>query len=164
MRQIVSLMAAAALLWGTAGAETARADEPAFLAASAGGFDINDDDTSIEFRLEYRSDYRLWHIGPMIGLMANTDGGVYGYGGLFLDIFLGKRWVVMPNAAVGGYRRGDSKNLGSILEFRTGVEIAYRFEDKSRLGLAFQHISNAGIDDENQGTESLVLTYAIPFN
>ena len=163
MRQIVSLMAAAALLWG-AGAETTRAEEPAFLAASAGGFDINDDDTSFEFRLEYRSDYRLWHVGPMIGLMVNTDGGVYGYGGLFLDIFLGKRWVVMPNAAVGGYRRGDSKNLGSVLEFRTGVEIAYRFEDKSRLGLAFQHISNAGIDDENQGTESLVLTYAIPFN
>ncbi len=164
VRQIVSLMAAAALLWGAAGAETARAEEPAFLAASAGGFDINDDDTSFEFRLEYRSDYRLWHVGPMIGLMVNTDGGVYGYGGLFLDIFLGKRWVVMPNAAVGGYRRGDSKNLGSVLEFRTGVEIAYRFEDKSRLGLAFQHISNAGIVDENQGTESLVLTYAIPFN
>ena len=163
MRQIASLMAAAALLLAAA-AETARADEPAFLAASAGGFDINDDDTSGEFRLEYRSDYRMWHVGPMIGLMANTDGGVYGYGGLFIDIFFGDRWVVMPNAAVGGYRQGSSKDLGGILEFRTGVEIAYRFADKSRLGLAFQHISNAGLAHKNPGTESLVLTYAIPFN
>ena len=157
----VSLFVALALV---AAAHTARAEEPAFFAASAGGFDVNDDETSGEFRLEYRSDYRLWHIGPMIGLMANTDGGVYGYGGLFIDIFFGKNFVVMPNAAVGGWRRGDSKDLGSILEFRTGVEVAYRFEDKSRLGIAFQHISNAGIDDQNPGTESLVLTYAIPFN
>ena len=163
MRQIASLMAAVALASGAA-AETARADEPAFFAASVGAFDINDDDTSAEFRLEYRSDYRLWHIGPMIGLMANTDGGVYGYGGVFIDIFFGKNWVVMPNAAVGGYREGSSKDLGNVVEFRTGVEIAYRFADKSRLGLAFQHISNAGLDDKNPGTESLVLTYAIPFD
>ena len=163
MRQIVSLVAAVAFAWGAA-AETVRADEPAFFAASVGGFDINDDDTSVEFRLEYRSDYRLWHIGPMIGLMANTDGGVYGYGGVFIDIFFGKNWVVMPNIAVGGYHEGSSKDLGHVVEFRTGVEIAYRFADKSRLGLAFQHISNAGLDDKNPGTESLVLTYAIPFN
>ena len=81
-----SLMAVLALVWG---AETARAEGPAFFAASAGGFDVNDDETSAEFRLEYRSDYRLWHFGPMIGLMANSDGGVYGYGGIFIDIFFG---------------------------------------------------------------------------
>ena len=45
--------------------------------------------------------------------------------------------------------------------FDLGIPIDTTIE---RLGLAFQHISNAGIDDENQGTESLVLTYAIPFN
>ena len=162
MRQIASLIAAVALLW--AAAATARADEPAFFAASVGGFDVNDDETSAEFRLEYRSDYRLWHFGPMIGLMANSDGGVYGYGGLFIDVFFGDNWVVMPNAALGGYRQGSSKDLGQVLEFRTGLEIAYRFADESRLGLAFQHISNAGLDDKNPGTESLVLTYAIPFN
>ena len=149
MRQIASLITAVALAWGAA-AETTRADEPAFFAASAGGFDVNDDDTSAEFRLEYRSDYRLWHVGPMFGLMANADGGVYGYGSVFLDIFFGKNWVLMPNVAVGAYREGSSKDLGSILEFRTGAEFAYRFDDKSRLGIAFQHISNAGLAHKNR--------------
>ena len=142
-------------------AAPARAGDPAFLAVSAGGFDINDDDTAGEFRIEYRSDRKVLFLKPMIGLMLNTDGGVYGYGGINLDIFLGRRWVVMPNFAIGGYRRGSSKDLGSVIEFRSGLEIAYRLDDRSRLGVAFQHISNAGISNNNQGTESLVLTYSI---
>ncbi len=32
----------------------------------------------------------------------------------------------------------------------------------SRLGLAFGHISNAGLDDDNPGTEILNLYYHIP--
>ena len=157
-----ALVAGLALVIGVAAATApARADDPAFLAVSAGGFDVNDDDTAGEFRIEYRSDRKYLFLKPMIGLMLNTDGGVYGYGGINLDVFLGRRWVVMPNFAIGGYRRGSSKDLGSIIEFRSGLEIAYRFDDRSRLGVAISHISNASISDNNPGTESLVLTYSI---
>lgn len=141
---------------------TAWAGDPDFLTVSLGGFDINDDETAAEFRLEYRMSRKFLLLKPMIGLMGNSDGGVYGYGGVNLDIFLGKRWVVMPNFAIGGYRRGSSKDLGSVIEFRSGVEIAYRFDDRARLGVAFSHISNAGIDNDNPGTESIVLGYSIP--
>ncbi|MCZ6720209.1 MAG: acyloxyacyl hydrolase, partial [Proteobacteria bacterium] len=79
-------------------APAAEADEPYpsgitigiqetdFLTLGAGGFDINDDQTSGEFRLEYRSDYRLWFIKPIVGVLANTDGGAFGYGGFGFDI------------------------------------------------------------------------------
>ena len=159
MRRLAVVSIIAAVIGLAAGA--ARAGDPAFLAVSAGGFDVNDNETAGEFRIEYRSDRKFLFLKPMIGAMLNTDGGIYGYGGINLDIFLGRRWVVMPNFAIGGYRRGSSKDLSSIIEFRSGLEIAYRFDDRSRLGVAISHISNASISDNNPGTESLVLTYSI---
>lgn len=155
------LAAVAALVLLRPGA--AAAADPDYLSFSAGAFDINDTETAAEFRVEYRSDWRRYILTPMIGLMANSDGGVYGYGGVFIDFYFGRRLVVSPNFAIGGYRQGNSKDLGSTIEFRSGIEFAYRFDDRSRLGLAFQHISNASIDEKNPGTESLVLTYSIPF-
>ncbi len=155
-------IAAAAMGLVLAMAPAASAGDPDFLALAIGGYDVNDNETSAEFRIEYRSNRKYLFLKPMIGLLGNSDGGVYGYGGVNLDLFLAKRWVVMPNFAIGGYRRGGSKDLGSVIEFRSGLEIAYRFDDRSRLGIAFSHISNASIDDNNPGTESLVLVYSIP--
>jgi hypothetical protein len=68
----------------------------------------------------------------------------------------------MPVAAAGYFHRGAGKDLGSHLEFKTGLELAYRFDDMSRIGIAFDHISNAGLTKRNPGTESLLLTYSIP--
>lgn len=140
----------------------AAADEPALIALGAGVFDVFDNRTTAEFRAEYRSDLRLWKFAPFVGAMTNAEGAFYAYAGLGLDIFLGERFVLTPNAAFGAYADGDSKDLGGVLEFRTGAEFAYRFNDASRLGLAFNHISNASIYDSNPGTESIVVTYAFP--
>tara|TARA_R110002012_G_scaffold304766_1_gene508487 strand:+ start:2535 stop:3047 length:513 start_codon:yes stop_codon:yes gene_type:complete len=142
------------------------AEEPAFLSVGAGIYDVNDDETTSEGRVEYRFSEanKLWHFSPFVGLMANANGATYGYGGIGLDIFFGKRWVLTPNFAVGIYGNGDSKDLGHAVEFRSGVELAYRFDDYSRLGLAVHHISNAGLDERNPGTESVLLMYSIPFD
>ncbi|MEE8172707.1 MAG: acyloxyacyl hydrolase [Alphaproteobacteria bacterium] len=164
-----SIMAGLALLAGLGigmGAgltNPARAAEPDFFAFSAGGYDINDDQTAAEFRVEYRSDLRFWNIAPFIGMAGTTDAAVYGFAGLGLDIFLGRRVVLQPNAALVGYSKGNGKDLGGEFQFRTGGEIAWRFDDWSRLAVAFHHISNAGIYDVNPGTELLVLTYSVPF-
>ena len=61
---------------------SARAGEPDFFAFSAGGFDVNDDETAADFRAEYRSDMRFWKIFPFIGLAGTSDEAVYGYAGL----------------------------------------------------------------------------------
>ncbi|HID90986.1 TPA: hypothetical protein EYP44_03395, partial [Candidatus Bathyarchaeota archaeon] len=39
------------------------------------------------------------------------------------------------------------KDLGGALEFRSGIEASYAFENDSRLGVAFNHISNASLYD-----------------
>lgn len=41
--------------------------------------------------------------------------------------------------------------------------MAYRFDDRSRLGLEFYHLSNAGLDKHNPGTEILLAKYSVPF-
>ena len=51
-----------------------------------------------------------------------------------------------------------------MLEFRSGIEVAWRFDNRSRLGVEFTHISNAGIYDRNPGTETLTVNYSIPLD
>ena len=79
-----------------------------------------------------------------------------------VDVFLGRRIVTTLSFAPGYYHKGASKNLGYDLEFRSQLEISYRLDDRSRLGLSISHMSNASIGDKNPGTENLMVTYAIP--
>tara|TARA_Y100001968_G_scaffold188908_1_gene173190 strand:- start:840 stop:1421 length:582 start_codon:yes stop_codon:yes gene_type:complete len=143
--------------------KTSQAGEPDFFTYSLGAYDINDNKTAGEFRIEYRSDKRIKSMLPFIGLMITSDTGAYGYAGLGLDLFFGKKIVLTPSAAFGAYNDGDGKKLGGTIEFRTGAELALRLKDYSRIGIAFHHISNASIYDSNPGTESLVFSYSMPF-
>ena len=147
-----------------ASAPQALADDPAFLSFGAGYYDINDDMDAGEFRIEYRSGAKYWIFKPFVGAMATTDAAFYGYGGVLVDVYFGNRFVLTPNFAAGLYAEGDGKNLGHVVEFRSGLEASYRFDNRARLGLLFYHISNASLDDNNPGTEVLTLTYSLPLN
>lgn len=149
---------------GGAAAQTLQSDDPAFVSLGAGVYDVLHNNTAGEFRGEFRSGYKILGVlKPFVGLEGTTDGAFYGYFGFLADIYFGNRFVLTPNAAFGYYDNGNGKNLGSHAEFRTGAEFSYRFDDRSRLGLGFNHISNAGIGKVNPGEESIVLMYSIPF-
>ena len=158
---------AAALVAALALAAPAKADEtPNVLDVSVGVFDLNDDGSTAEGRLEWRGKPMLWWLRPMVGGMVTGEGAAYGYAGLALEVWwLDKRLVLTPSAAVGAYRKGDGKDLGHTLEFRTGAALPYRFDNDIRIGVAFHHLSNAGLghNKKNPGAESLMLTYTIPF-
>lgn len=140
-------------------AHAALADD--YLTLSAGSFDVFDENTS-NFGLEYRGE-PFWHgLLPIVGFQGNTDGGLYGYAGLNYDWQFAPQWYLTPTAAIGAYEDGSSKDLGGTLEFRTGLELSHRFENRHRLGVAFHHLSNAGIYNHNPGTEQVMVTYSIP--
>ena len=61
---------------------------------------------------------------------------------------------------MGLYRNGN--DLGSSIEFRSRLEIAYRVADRSRIGLAISHVSNAGIEGDNPGTNSVSAYCSVP--
>jgi len=140
----------------------ARADDPSFVSIGGGVYDVFHNFTAGQFRGEYRFADEFFYLKPFVGALVTTDASVLAYWGLRLDLYFGDRWVLTPNAAVGAFGRGSGKNLGSVVEFKTGGEFAYRFDDHARLGLQFDHISNAGIGKHNPGTESFVLMYSIP--
>jgi len=139
--------------------------EPSYIDLAAGAFDVHGEGShpnrAAVGRVEFRWGEKLFFIGPAIGVLATTDGSVYGYAGVYSDIVY-KRLVVTPVAAVGAYHRGDGKDLGGTLAFRIGIGLAYEFQDLSRLGIRLDHISNAHWYANNPGEEELLLSYSVP--
>jgi lipid A 3-O-deacylase len=143
-------------------------NDPPRVALGAGAFDITpdsthkDSQTAAEFRGEYRFGDTLWFLAPFIGGSVTSDGGTYGYFGFGFDVNFSPNWVLTPTGAAGIFERGSGTKLGSWWEFRTGAELAYRFDNQTRLGLAVTHTSNAGLTRLNPGEQSIVVMYSIP--
>jgi hypothetical protein len=125
-----------------------------------GVFDPLDNETSMAATLEYRLGPKLGFIGPALGGMANGEGGMFGYVGLYADLSIGSFYFT-PQLGLGAYRRGGSRDLGGVFQFRETVEFSYRFSNGHRLGLRIAHISNADLHEQNPGAEEIHLTYAI---
>jgi hypothetical protein len=140
----------------------AFASDPSYLVVGAGSWQIaRDNARGAEFDLAYRPNLELWVVKPHVGVVAASDGDVYGYAGLLGDIHVLPHLVLTLSGAMGGYT-GHGYRLGSHFEFRSGGEIAWQFDDQSRFGLGFYQISNAGLTRTNGGSESLLLTYSYP--
>ena len=164
VRLFFTAIVTAAFLLGQPGPTVAEEGDPIFFTLAAGYYDINDNMDAVEFRAEVRARDKIWIFKPLGGVMVSSDGALYGFGGVLVDFYLGRRFVFTPSFAAGLYEDGDGKDLGHAVEFRSSVELAYRFNDRSRLGMSFYHLSNAGLSDNNPGTEVLSLNYSIPFN
>jgi lipid A 3-O-deacylase len=162
----VLLLTPASLAAPAAFAQSLRGNEPSYLDFGIGAFnaiDTHGQPTAAEGRIEFRYGEKLFFVGPAVGLLANTKGGVFGYGGVYSNIAFG-RFILTPLAGLGGYHRGGSENLGGTFEFRLSLEGAYELDDKSRLGIQIGHISNAGIHDRNPGENEILATYALPLS
>jgi hypothetical protein len=175
MRHLLALPSLVALL---VAAEATHADEPgttAFarlgpivvhgneadtLLLGAGAWDLRDE-TAPAGTIEYRFGRKVFVAGFSLGLVANTDGGLFGYAGLYSDLSCGKFYLT-PQLAFGGYHEGDSSDLGGVFQFRLSLDLAYRFDNGHRLGVRGGHISNAGVNERNPGEEEVLLTYSFP--
>jgi lipid A 3-O-deacylase len=139
------------------------ADGPSFLDLGIGVFDFSRQTAlSAAASIEYRHGKKLFFLGPTFGIMANTDGGIFGYSGLYADIRY-RNWVATPVSSLGGYHQGNSKNLGGTFQFRNSISLAYQFHGGSRFGIRLAHTSNAGIYNRNPGANEILLTYTIAF-
>jgi hypothetical protein len=155
-------------------------DEPPRLELGAGAFDVTPDrkvskvdnlilhpgnGTAGDLSAEYHfGDIGWWFFSPFVGLEATTKGATFGYFGFGTDLYFTPHWVLTPNAAAGFFQQGTGTRLGSWFEFRTGAEIDYKFDNLTRLGIAFHHVSNAGLTGVNPGEDSVTLVYSIPLN
>lgn len=165
MRLLPALAASACLLASGAFAETHSALRQDYLTPYAGVFDLtnNNPRNLAQFGLEYRFRDVFYGLRPTLGVNADVKGGAYAYGGINWEIPLGSSaFVLIPNFMAGAYRQGDGKDLGGAIEFRSGIELDYQLANAHRIGIAFNHISNASIYDKNPGAETVLVNYSIP--
>lgn len=113
--------------------------------------------------LEYKPEVHFRIVRPFVGSMVTMRGSFYLYGGLAFEFFFNKHFFLFPNFALGYYNKGNGKNLGYPLEFKTGIETGWQFDSFYRLSLVFFHISNAHLGSHNPGEESLAVSLSIPF-
>ncbi|WP_166254671.1 acyloxyacyl hydrolase [Marinobacter salicampi] len=114
----------------------------------------------VEYRMAPVTRYRLV---PSFGLAWTSDDANFIYAELRRDFHLGGRWLLTPSFGVGRFNSRPNLDLGLPLEFRSGLELSYRFEAGYRLGAAIFHLSNGGLSEENPGTEAAVLSFSLPF-
>jgi len=121
-----------------------------------------------DFRFEYRFGKSLVSaiepyakLKPWLGAEVTSDGAVYGAGGFLVDVPLGPI-VFTPSFGTGLYSSGGGKDLGSVIEFRSMLEVGYQFDNQSRFSLGYSHISNANITQQNPGSNILSMYYHVP--
>ena len=116
-----------------------------------------------EIDLEYQTAAKLFGVGALYGIVANTDGGFMGYTGFYSDIAW-SHWVLTPVLAMGGYHQGRGKYLDGTFQFRLELSLDYQFSNKSRFGLKIAHISNAYTKQEDPGEDEIMLNYSMPLS
>ena len=140
--------------------EKIAALDPDFIVFGLGGFDVNDNEKAGQFEVQARFQKRIWFFNPQVGAFFTSKSSFYAYGGGIMDWFLGSSYVMSPSFSVGYYQKGDGKELGGELEFRSALEIAYRLPNRARIGLQVGHLSNASVYDANPGTEFAIINYS----
>lgn len=164
------LLLTTALILGLASANSAGAyDRNTWLVGLGyyNSFEQDDDQDTVGGKLEYRSKaysprdlFGISNVSWIAGMDADLNGSVYGYGGLVYDWEFANDWYLTPNVAAGLYHQGGGKDLGGTFNFRSGIELHYAIDRESRVGIGIHHISNAGIYDNNPGTEMITATFS----
>lgn len=137
-----------------------------FFGLSVGMYDpFSHGKKAASLNLEWQPGVRILGVlQPIFGAMATTNGAIYGYGGVGVPIKLSKRVVLMPSIAAGAYHEGDGYDLDRTLAFRFGTELAYEFDNKSRIGLNAHILTNGKSLDREDRTEVISLVYTTPLD
>ena len=125
---------------------------------------FNDAALSEEVRVSYLPGFKFGVLQQVFDLSVTTEGSVFVGSGLrwerdlFDGPFDGPVYIAMQSIP-GLYFQGNGVDLGSVLEFRSGVELGLAVDDATRISIITDHRSNAGIGDRNPGLESIGIRY-----
>ena len=129
-----------------------------------GNFDFSDDKQSallVGFQHQNENlnrDTFLGNISPITGGFITENSAVYIYTGFEWNIDMGAL-TFTPSFAPGLYHKGDGKDLGHVLEFKSEVQFSYAFSKNSEIGISYNHVSNASIGDKNPGANSYMFNF-----
>lgn len=95
-----------------------------------------------------------------LGVSITDQGSVWiGYGNK-TQWELGSGWFFEGSAMPGLYVEGNGEDLGGAIQFRSSLGLGYEFDNGATLSMHYDHRSNAGLDDDNPGLETIGIRYA----
>ena len=135
-----------------------------------GTFDVIDkegDDKTSLFGVEHKNpnlfrDTFLGKFKPVTGAFMTGDSSVYLYTGVEGQYGIGPL-KILPSFAPGYYEKGDGKDLGSVLEFKSEIKVGLELFENSKLSYSYSHISNNDWGDTNPGTDNQQITFSKNF-
>ena len=135
-----------------------------------GTFDLIDkegDDQTTLFGVEHKNpnlsrDTFLGKFKPVSGAFMTGKSSVYLYTGVEAQYGIGPL-KILPSFAPGYYEKGDGKDLGSVLEFKSEVKLGLDIFENSNLSYSYSHISNNDWGDVNPGTDNQQITFSKNF-
>ena len=135
-----------------------------------GTFDIIDkegDDQTTLFGIEHKNpnlfrDTFLGKFKPVTGAFMTGDSSMYLYTGIEGQYGVGPL-KILPSFTPGYYEKGDGKDLGSVLEFKSEIKIGLDIFENSKLSYSYSHMSNNEWGDTNPGTDNQQITFSKNF-
>ena len=104
----------------------------------------------------------LGTISPITGFILTENNAQYFYTGIQAQYKIGKLNVV-PSFTPGLYGKGDGKDLGHVVEFKSEVQLSFDIFSNSELGFSYNHISNASLGKKNPGANSYMFNFIKQF-
>tara|TARA_B100000902_G_scaffold117430_1_gene118115 strand:- start:285 stop:785 length:501 start_codon:yes stop_codon:yes gene_type:complete len=129
-----------------------------------GNFDFSDDKQSaLLFGFQHQNEDLerntiIGNISPITGGFITENSAAYIYTGFEWNVEMGEL-TFTPSFAPGLYHKGDGKDLGHTLEFKSEVQLSFNLSQSSKLGLSYNHVSNASLGDKNPGANSYMFNF-----
>ena len=135
-----------------------------------GTFDVIDkegDDQTTLFGIEHKNpnlfrDTFLGKISPVSGGFITGDNSIYLYTGIEGQYGVGPL-KILPSFTPGYYEKGNGKDLGDVLEFKSEIKIGFDIFENSKIGYSYSHISNNDWGSKNPGTDNQQITFSKNF-
>ena len=100
----------------------------------------------------------LGNLSPITGAMITGDNAAYFYTGVQAQYKIGS-FNFTPSFTPGYYSKGDGKDLGHALEFKSELQLSLELPKDSQFGLSYNHLSNASLGDKNPGANSYMFNF-----
>ena len=139
-----------------------EAQEPALLIAGWTMYGLVDDEQVHGAFAEWRGRPFWAGLSPWISGGLNEGGSAHAGAGLAYGIDLGPRFRVTAAVGPAWFDGGNTLELGSTFEVFSSLELAWKLRDGKRIALSGGHVSNAGANDINPGSEFVRLGVQIP--
>ena len=156
------------LLWTVTSVNADEGDKD--ISFYTGTFDLLDkegDDQTTLFGIEHKNpnlfrDTFLGKFKPVTGAFMTGKSSVYLYSGVEGQYGIGPL-KILPSFSPGYYQKGDGKDLGSALEFKSEIKVGLDIFEDSKFSYSYSHISNNDWGEANPGTDNQQITFSKNF-